>query len=53
VIRWASCAWLRAEADGGRLAPFPASERFLDAYDSHRAWAIAMLDEATQEAAAS
>lgn len=53
VIRWASCAWLRFEQDRGTLAEFPASERFLAAYDSHRAWALATLEEAAQEAAAS
>ena len=46
VLRWAFSAWLRDEAQRGHSLDFPAAERFIEGYSSHRAWAMEMLDEA-------
>jgi aminoglycoside phosphotransferase (APT) family kinase protein len=46
VLRWAQCSWLADQIRRGRKVPFPACSRFVDAYGSHRAWAIQLLNEA-------
>lgn len=46
VIRWAQCAWLQDQIRARRSFDFPSLGRFLDAYDSHRAWAMEMLKKA-------
>ena len=46
VIRWVQCAWLRQQLTIGVDIAFPSHDRFIDAYDSHRAWALLMLREA-------
>lgn len=49
VLHWAASAWLRDEASKGRTYDFPAADRMRQLYDSYRAWALAMLDEAGEE----
>jgi aminoglycoside phosphotransferase (APT) family kinase protein len=49
VLRWAACAWLKAAEKTGQTFDFPAKAHFIEAYDSHRAWAMTMLEEAEGE----
>ncbi|MBN1311555.1 MAG: phosphotransferase [Anaerolineae bacterium] len=46
VFRWVQCAWLKHRIAAEEDIAFPSLDRFVDAYDSHRAWALAMLQEA-------
>lgn len=46
VLRWAQCSWLADQIKRRRQVDFPACRRFLDAYSSHRAWAMQLLNEA-------
>lgn len=46
VLRWAHCSWLADQVKRKRKVSFPACLRFLEAYSSHRAWAIQLLNEA-------
>jgi len=50
VLHWAASAWLRDEASKGRTYDFPAADRMQQLYDSSRAWAVMMLEEAAEEA---
>lgn len=49
VLRWAQCVWLLSEIKQGREIAFPGFERFINAYDSHKAWAMETLVEAEAE----
>lgn len=49
VLRWAQCSWLADQVRRKRAISFPACARFLEAYSSHRAWAIQLLIEAERE----
>lgn len=51
VLRWAGAAWMRDQLKQGRGFDFPAADRFVTSYDSHRAWALEILGEAREEAA--
>jgi aminoglycoside phosphotransferase (APT) family kinase protein len=50
VLRWGQCSWLADQMRQHRAVSFPSCTRFLEAYSSHRAWAIQLLNEAEKDA---
>jgi aminoglycoside phosphotransferase (APT) family kinase protein len=49
VFRWVQSTWIRAMIRSGKTVEFPGREMFTESCDSHRAWAMEMLQEAEEE----
>ncbi|NDJ51779.1 MAG: aminoglycoside phosphotransferase family protein [Chloroflexi bacterium] len=49
VLRWMHAAWLLVQIKLNTAQPYPDMERFVNAYDSHKAWAYELLEDAEND----